>query len=496
MSHLPNIVIIMTDQQRADLAAREGFALDTTPFLDSLARQGADFARAYTSMPVCAPARVSLFTGRYPSATAVRTNHNLADVRYDTDLLDVLKSLGYATALCGKNHSHRRGEEFDYNYSISHGGGSGTDASRTAREAEFDAFLAGLHHMTHREPTPFPLDCQGPYRCVSRAQRWIDSAGDRPFFLWLSFAEPHNPFQVPEPYFSMFPPESLPPTRSGPSDIARKSFKYQWTQRMWRRIIGDHDAAIARTRANYMGMLRLIDDQVKRFVTFLDERRLRDNTILIFMSDHGDFAGEYGLIRKGPELPEVLCRIPLIVTGPGIVARADRMGAHVSIADIMPTLCEAIGQDLPPGVQGRSLWPMLTGGDWPEQEFDSAYCEHGYGGLYVTDRDPLTPEAEGAVNDGCSFDCLNTWTQCGAMRMIRKGDWKLLYDMLGSGQLYNLADDPAELNNRFGDPAVAAVQSELLGDLLAWALRAQDPLPPPRRRYHFKRHPRNYTRGQ
>jgi len=495
MSRQPNIVIIMTDQQRADLCAREGYPLDTTPFLDSLAGQGADFPRAYTSMPVCGPARVSLFTGRYPSATAVRTNSNLRDARYEADLLDVAKAAGYATALCGKNHSHRGREEFDYCYAMSHGGAP-AEQGRTEQEQAFDAFLAGLHHMTYREPTPFPVECQGPCRCVRRAEQWIDSLdAGRPFFLWLSFAEPHNPFQVPEPYFSMFPPEALPPTRSGPADAEAKGFKYAWTLRTWRRILADHDDAVARTRANYHGMLRLIDDQVRRFVEFLDARGLRDDTILVFTSDHGDFAGEYGLIRKGPELPEPLCRISMVFAGPGIIARGERMRAHVSIADVMPTLCEAIGQDLPPGVQGRSLWPMLTGKDWPAEEFDSAYCEHGYGGLYVTDEDDLTPQQEGAINDGCTFDCLNSWTQSGAMRMVRKGDWKLLYDMLGQGQLYHLADDPAELNNRFGDPAVAAKRAELLGDLLASVLRTQDPLPLPRKRYWFKRHPSNYLRG-
>ncbi|NOX97493.1 MAG: sulfatase-like hydrolase/transferase, partial [Nitrospirae bacterium] len=106
MRDRPNIVIIMTDQQRADLSAREGYPLDTTPFLDSLARTGTDFNRAYTCMPVCAPARVSMFTGRYPSATRVRTNHNLEDVTYSQDLIDVLKKQGYKVGLSGKNHSH------------------------------------------------------------------------------------------------------------------------------------------------------------------------------------------------------------------------------------------------------------------------------------------------------------------------------------------------------------------------------------------------------
>ena len=111
----------------------------------------------------------------------------------------------------------------------------------------------------------------------------------------------------------------------------------------------------------YFGMLRLIDDQVKRFVEFLEARQLRDDTIIVFVADHGDFVGEYGMVRKGPELPECLARIPMFWTGPGITASAEPHDAHVSLIDVMSTLCEAIGVPLPDGVQGRSLWPLLTG---------------------------------------------------------------------------------------------------------------------------------------
>ena len=129
MSAKPNIVVIMTDQQRADHRKVEGFPLDTTPFVDNLGGQGVDFGRAYTSTPVCAPARVSFFTGRYPAANHVRTNHNLQDAYFDTDLLQVLKAEGYATALCGKNHSHLGPEDFDCWLHLGHGGGEGTERS-------------------------------------------------------------------------------------------------------------------------------------------------------------------------------------------------------------------------------------------------------------------------------------------------------------------------------------------------------------------------------
>jgi arylsulfatase A-like enzyme len=329
---------------------------------------------------------------------------------------------------------------------------------------------------------------------VSDAQRWVRSLGpDQPFFVWLTFAEPHNPYQVPEPYFSMFPQETIPPAAAGTEALKEKGFKWEWVYRLGKHVYPNYDELVPRARANYLGMLRLIDDQVRRFVGFLDAEGLRDDTLVIFLADHGDFVGEYGLVRKGPEMPELLMRIPLLFHGPGIVANEEPHPAFVSICDVMPTLCEMLGAPLPEGVQGRSLWPMLTGGDYPEAEFESAYGEHGYGGLHYEEADHYPfDRATFQGPKGPTFDCLNSVSQSGQMRMIRKGDWKLTLDMQGHGQLYNLADDPVELVNLYGRPEHADLQRELLADLLAWTLRAQDPLPLPRHRYIMKTDPRNY----
>jgi arylsulfatase A-like enzyme len=470
----PNIVIIMTDQQRADLCAREGFALDTTPFLDSLAAQGVWFDRAYTSQPACVPARESMLTGRWPSATRVRTNYNIADTVYSKDIFQVMRERGYATAMCGKNHSHLRPEDVDHWLSGGHLGLYTEDI--TEQEVEFNEFLNATHFHMVIEPTPFPVECQIPYRVVRDAQKWIMSCEEQPFFLWLSFPEPHNPFQAPEPYYSMFPPDELPPTVADVSDLPSKGLNYEWCRRRFEGAFPDFAQTLARARSNYMGMLRLIDDQVKRFVEFLDDQHLRDDTIIVFLSDHGDFVGEYGLMRKGPELPDVLTRIPMLVVGPGVAQHNGPHPAHVSIVDLMPTLCEAAGCVRPDGVQGRSLWPLLTGADYPIEEFQSVYAEHGYGGLHYTQR-TLPPSLPDGERSG--FDCLNSVTQSGTTRMLRKGRWKLAMDMQGHGQLYDLDNDPSELSNLYDTPEVCEIQNEMVAELLAWTLRASDPLPLP-----------------
>ena len=170
------------------------------------------------------------------------------------------------------------------------------------------------------------------------------------------------------------------------------------------------------------------------------------------------------------------------------------MDAHVSIADVFPTICTAIGADIPLGVQGRSLWPMLTGKSYPKKEFSSVIVQQGFGGEDFTRDEPLTFAKEGALqpNNIAHFDELNTWTQSGTSRMVRMGDWKLVMNSYGGGELYNLKTDQYEINNLFGNSKFVNKQNELLTKLVAWELRLQDPLPLPRHRYHFKRNPYNY----
>ena len=491
----PNVIIIMTDQQRADLCGREGFPLEITPFADSMAYDNVWFDRAYTSMPASSPARCSMFTGRYPSVTDVRTNHNLKDIDFETDMRQVLKEAGYHTALIGKNHAYLKPKDMDFWSSYGHWGKL---PPRTENEKKTSGFLGWQARGQWLEPSPIPVEEQQPYKIVSETIDWIsEQNGDEaPFFAWVSFPEPHNPFQICEPYYSMFAPENIPAPETDRKALKFKDPSYSILAELEDISCPDLSEDLPRIRGNYMGMIRLIDDQIRRLVEATKEMGVYDNTIFVILSDHGDYCGEYGLIRKGAGLSECLTRIPMIWAGYGIQNRGRKpLDACVSITDIFPTVCTAIGVDIPLGVQGRSLWNMLSGKDYPEREFLSAYVQRGYGGETVPyDSSSISFEEEGALTPGGEawFDELNTWTQCGTSRMVRKGDWKLIMDSYGHGEMYNLEKDPTEVKNLFDVPKYGKIRDELMKEMLIWELRTEDPLPVPPKRYYFKKNEYNY----
>ncbi len=200
--------------------------------------------------------------------------------------------------------------------------------------------------------------------------------------------------------------------------------------------------------------------------------------------DHGDYLMDYGLGRKGVGLFECLTRIPMVWSGHGIRPSAVGSSAFTSMADVMPTLCEAVGAEIPRGVQGRSLRPLLLQGEaYPREEFRSIYSEVGVGGLYGV-----------AYSSVPGTDTLNLVTQSGIEKMVRMGDWKLIYDMMGYGQLYHLPSDPCELKNLFGQPSAAKEQMQLLAELLMWTIRSQDSLPTgPQSRHYQTTWPRKHN---
>ena len=483
----PNIIFIVSDQHRTGLTRREGFKFDTSPTLDRLAEKGVAFDRAYCTAPLCVPSRTSMLTGRWPDATRVRDNAMINEAVYSKHLYQIAKENGYKTGLAGKNHTFiKPAKELDFYrpYELANGY---IPPNAPPAYQEYETFMRSLHANVSLKPTPFPVELSYPYRIVSDTIEFIESMGSEPFIFQVGFSEPHDPEQVPAPYWNMYPPDQVPDRCAGPEALKQLGYRAQWeyghqeagseSEENWRRYV-----------SNYLGMVRLIDDQLARLVAHLEQKDMMRNTVVVFLADHGEYLMQYGLARKGVGLPECLTRIPMVWAGAGIAPSHVGAAAFTSMADVMPTFCEVMGVDIPIGVQGRSLWPLLQAKEYPKEEFRSAYVTVGVGGMYYEASDhigfsatdarkekPAQEVSPGVKNSG--FDELNKVTMSGLQKMVRMGDWKLIFDMMGYGQLYNLKVDPCELNNLFNKPETATKQCELMTELCMWTIRTQDWLP-------------------
>jgi arylsulfatase A-like enzyme len=429
----PNVIVIIADQRRHGLSKTTGYPLDTSPTLDRLQTSGVAFEKNYCTAPLCVPSRTSMITGRWPEAHHVRMNLQLKpeDAFYEAHLYQVARKEGYRTAMVGKNHTFLKPQDADFWREYSHGGGyRAPDAPKEF--AEFDKWLNNLQYNVADKPAPFPLTAQLPHRIVSDAIEFIDQehAGQQPFFMQVSIPEPHDPEQVPAPYWDMFPPDSVPDRCAGPEALANLGPRARWQYKLQQEYSPETDKQWRRYKSNYLGALRMVDDQIGRLVEYLDRTGKSANTVVVFTSDHGDFIMDYGLARKGIGLPEDLVHIPFIWWGYGVRPSHSLGNVFTSMADLMPTLCEVMGADIPHGVQGRSLWPLLQGQPFPADEFRSIYAGVGVGGLYYEESDQVPTSIVHTPAMPQFFDELNMVTQSGNQKMVRMSDWKLIFDSI------------------------------------------------------------------
>jgi arylsulfatase A-like enzyme len=270
----------------------------------------------------------------------------------------------------------------------------------------------------------------------------------------------------------------VPPPSVGPEALASRNFQWQYQYQAIKHYHPQCDSHWGRYRANYCGMLRLIDDQLRRVVETLEAKGLLQDTVVVYLSDHGEFCGDYGLYRKGLALPQCTIRVPMLWFGGPVQPHAGSHPAHVSLVDLFPTVCEAVGAPIPPGVQGRSLWPLLTGQPYSPDEFRSVYVELGIGGLALTEQDDIGfgAPADTFFVDGearTNFDGTRVATS-GYRRAVVMGRWKLIYDLHYPLELYDLQSDPWELDNLVASAEHAEIREQLLRELLHWSIRLED----------------------
>jgi arylsulfatase A-like enzyme len=399
-----NTVLIMVDQQKATSLPMYGNPIVRTPNLDALAQESCLFRQAHTSCPLCVPARVSTFTGQYPS-THGSLNNSILMKSGASHLLGLLKEAGYTIGLAGKNHCFREEDMpvFDYLEEAGHYGPTSASAGPSQKAAtQYLHACEALRGAWGWAINPHPPEALGTAWVTDKAIAFLDQHGHDPFFLWYSIPDPHIPFQTCEPYASMYPPEAVDLPSFKADEMTSKPRAQQIDHEV---MCGNQvdEETIRHLISIYYGMNTFIDTEIGRFLAALSKRGLDQDTLVIYVSDHGEYLGEHRMIRKSKAAYDCLTHVPLIIRAPGM--KPQPHDTLVSLEDLMPTVLSYTGLDIPDTVQGRDLRPLLEGRSFEDRDY--VYGE--YGGHpypipanqpYETCAAPLSPDFRPAMKLG------------------------------------------------------------------------------------------------
>lgn len=407
----PNIIFILIDDMRFDAFGLMGHPFLETPNIDKIARQGVLFENSFVTDSLCSPSRATILTGLYAHRHGVLDN--VTPMPANTALFPIeLQKAGYDTAFCGKWHM-----------------GGGSDAPQPG----FSRWVSFKGQGVYVNPT-FNIDGESKKQdgyitdlLTDYAIGFIKAPRKTPFFLYLSHKAVHAEFSPAERYKGCYADKKYPYPASMANTEENYKGKPEWVRRQrnsWHGVDGmynkttDFDTFVR----DYAETLRAVDDSVGKLVKTLEARGQLNNTLILFTSDNGFQFGEHGLIDKRT-MYEASIRVPMIAYGPGVIAGNRRCREMVTNLDIAPTVLEAAGLSVPASIQGRSFLPLLEDRktEWRDDFLYEYFWERSF---------PQTPTVLGVRTDRYKL-------------MAYHGVWDKY-------ELYDLAEDPNEMNNLLG----------------------------------------------
>ena len=434
----PNILLIQTDNHTAAMNGFMGDRIVQTRNLDALAARSVQFNLAVCATPICTPSRMCLITGRQPHNCAGWSNHWVLFPEHRT-WPQHFADHGYTTCQVGKMHfggaDQMHGFQFRPYGDLKHGLGHqpeplssfpGYDHVQSAGVTEIPESLIQDNVIT-REALAFALEHE-------------DAQPEKPWFMYVSYTRPHPPLRSPGRYLRHYR-DKVPYTVYDASHYATLSSFDQWLtdQNGYARLTADE---IKAGREAYYANIDFVDDCIGELIRGLEHAGAIDNTIVIFLSDHGEMAGAHGIWHTGKFYDESILTA-LLMSGPGIRAGHHEVNAPISHLDIFPTCCRLCDLPVPDGVEGFDVSPVLAHPGHSPMPREYAACEYMYWGVRVKAH---------AI-------ALNT--PCRAWRTVVNEQWKYVHIQGGESLLFNRADDPTEDNNVVDRPDYADVRDEL-----------------------------------
>jgi len=439
----PNVLLLMGDDHADYVYGAYGNPKARTPNLDRLAQSGVRFARAFANCPMCTPSRQSLLTGRFPHSVGV-TQLTTALSEEPVTLAELLKERGYATAAIGKMH---------FNSDLKHGFDLLVD-TREHREYLKEhpprPVPEGLEVLPDWKPfkDPARIWLNGSYlpygaydedmECTwfaKKAKEFLMSPREAPFFLVVSFRQPHSPFNFPVEYAGMFDPTTFEVPPVGPED--------DWQiPEIFRDLTPSEKQRIA---ASYYTATAFLDTNIGRVLDALDEAGLAEETFVIYLGDQGYHLGHHGRFEKH-SLYERAVKAPLVMRLPGTTGRGQAKEALVEFIDLFPTVAEVCGATCPEEVEGKSLLPLLAGKQKDSREsVFSEYLENEEAMIRTDRYKYIYTSGKRERQDG-----YRTGRPLPGRRRI----------------LFDLKEDPEEMRNIASDPEHAALIAALEAEML------------------------------
>lgn len=466
MARRPNILLFMPDQLRADALGCFGNSLAQTPNVDRLAARGVRFTDAWVNHPVCSPSRVSLMTGWYPHVRGHRTLTHLVQ-GHEPNLLAQMRTADYTVAFAGA-----RGDVFAPGVTEASTDFCGwtvkPDRAQMGMGPQFPEDSPLYHAFFHgRRPGEQWLDFD---EAVTRtALEFLAAAPSDPWFLWMPMIFPHLPFEVEGEWLDRFDADAMPAPRR-PADgkpafhraLHARAHLGELSLPEWQEII-----------RTYYAMTTRVDAQLGRVMAALERSGQIENTLIIFLSDHGEYLGDFGLVEKWPAgMEPCLTRNPLIMAGAG-VAEGRTCDALVEMIDLLPTCLDLAGTAAAHTHFGRSLVPLMEAPDttWAR---DAAFTE---GGFHTSDAH-LFEEAGGeyALKAGLQKAQPELVGKCVAMRTK---EWTYVHRLEEADELYDRSADPEETVNLLASELGVheGRVAELRARMLDWHLETSDVIP-------------------
>ncbi len=468
----PNLLFIFTDEQRQDTLRVYGNELMDTPNLDGLAAESVVFNNAYVTQPVCTPSRSSIMTGLYPHTNACIANNIPLTREYPT-IAEMLPEGEYETGYFGKWHL---GDEmvgqhgFEKNWAATEDGYHvyATQELFKHRHVSYYYFLKqhgiepdqvgedGFAVFSRNLCCHLPRELTKPAFTAQRVCEFIEKNQQRPFVCYVNFLEPHMPFHGPFDW--MYDPAEM---QFSPNFLVPGDDKTPLRCRVLQEQYGKHPESYYReTKARYYGLVSLVDYYVGEMLDTLSACGLDDNTIVVFTSDHGEMMGDHALMYKTVMYEEAV-KVPLFMRVPQWGHQQRMIDQPVSQVDLVPTLLELMGCQSPDGLQGYSLVPYLSGAGELSCEDVFIEWQTAEGFTSIEDKRWSQEEQEKAGS-------------AEVRTVITPQGWKLNLRRDDGCELYNLREDPYELDNRYGQAGTEDTVEELAAKIRDWQQTTED----------------------